>query len=65
LGLKIWKGIKAIEIYGTRAAGGLAIMWNPQEVSIFYSEATSHIFFVPFQLVGTNVGGIMSNVYGP
>jgi len=65
MGSKIWRGSDVIALDVDRSAGGLAILWNPQEVCLSNFVATSHILSATFHVIGLNVRGIISNVNGP
>lgn len=54
-----------IAIDAIRIVRGLAIIWNPSKVSLSNFVAMSHILSVEFHVIGSNVKGIISNVYGP
>jgi len=47
------------------AAGGLALIWNPNQVTLSNCFATPFSIFVDLYILGTNISGVIMNVYGP
>ena len=47
------------------AAGGIDILWNPQEVNLSGFVATSFFLSVDFHILGTRIRGFFTNIYGP
>ena len=62
---KVWKGCEAIVVDAKKAAGGIGILWNPREVSLFDFSASWHSLSAAFHILGTSIRGFMTNVYGP
>ena len=46
-------------------AGGIKLLWNPNLVSIMNACAMRHLISAWFHILGTEVKGVVSNVYGP
>ena len=44
---------------------GFGILWNPKEVSLYNFSATQHSLSAAFHILGTNIWGFITNVYGP
>jgi len=62
---KIWARCNSTSVDASGASGGLAILWNPQIVSLDNFHATHHIIQATFHLIGTNIHGHITNVYFP
>ena len=62
---RVWKGTMVAAHDAEGAAGGLALMWNPNLVSLHNICSTSFSIFGRFQILGTNIQGVVTNVYGP
>jgi len=62
---KIWAGNNSISVDASGALGGLAILWNPQILSLYDFHATHFLIQASFHLIGTNIHGHLSNVYFP
>eukprot|EP00253_Pinus_taeda_P004296 PITA_04296 len=65
LGNKAWAGSSSISVDASGASGGLAILWNPQIVSLDNFHATLHLIQAKFHLIGTKIHGHLTNVYFP
>eukprot|EP00253_Pinus_taeda_P034473 PITA_34473 len=62
---KIWVGCSSVTVDASGASGGLAIIWNPQLLTL-QDFHTSHFFIqATFHLIGTYIHGHLSNVYFP
>ena len=64
IGGKVWKGCEAIAVDANKVVGGIGILWNPKEVSLFNFSATQHFLYAAFHILGTCIWGFMTNVYG-
>ena len=64
IGGKVWKGCEAIAVDANKVVGGIGILWNPKEVSLFNFSATQHFLCAAFHILGTCIWGFMTNVYG-
>ena len=62
---KVWAGSSAISVDAAGASGGLAILWNPQIISLYDFHATLHLIQTSFHLIGTGIHGHLTNVYFP
>ena len=61
---RVWKGAMVVARDAEGAAGGLALMWNPNLVSLYKLCSTSFSISGRFQILGTNIR-VVTNVYGP
>lgn len=62
---KIWYRCKTVTTDVRGAAGGLAISWNPDKVSLSNFLATSYSISASFHHIDSGVKGVLTNVYGP
>jgi len=62
---KAWSGCHSVSVDASGASGGLAIMWNPQVLSLQDFHASHFFIQTTFHLIGTNIHGHLSNVYFP
>jgi hypothetical protein len=62
---RCWRGCNVIAIDAEGALGGLAILWNPIEISLSSFFTTQHTISAKFQPMGSNQSGYITNVYGP
>lgn len=62
---RVWKGARVETRDAEGAAGGLSVMWNPNLVSFHFLCASSFSIFRRFQILGTKIKGVVTNVYGP
>jgi exonuclease III len=65
LATKCWKGCNAIAVDVEGASGGLAILWNPNEIFLSHFFTTRHTISAKFQPIGSEQTGYITNVYGP
>ena len=65
IGGKVWRGSEAIAVDAKGATGGIGILWNPRDVSLFEFYATHHSLSKKFHILGTSTRGFITNVYGP
>ena len=65
IGEKTWKGCEVVLVDAIKEAGGIGILWNPREVHIYNFVATQHSLSATFHIIGTNIRGFLTNVYGP
>ena len=61
---RAWRGSKVMAIDAQGTASGLAILWQPEEVSLTNFWATRFSLFADFQICRTFVKGVLTNVYG-
>lgn len=47
------------------AVGGLGMLWNPNLVNIMNLCSTRHFISAWFHIIGIEVKGVVTNVYGP
>ena len=47
------------------SAGGLGILWNPNQVSLTNFVASRNMLSGHFHILGTSIRGVVTNVYGP
>jgi ribonuclease HI/exonuclease III len=62
---RIWRKCSSITTDSTGASGGLAILWNPDKVTISKAFTTVGTITAHFEVLGTNQAGAITNVYGP
>ena len=62
---RVWKGSKVVARDAKGAVGGLSLVWNPNLVSISNPCSTSFSISRRFQILGSNIKGVVTNVYGP
>ena len=62
---RVWKGSKVVARDAEGATGGFALMWNPNLVSMSNPCSTSFSISGRFQILGSNIKGVVTNVYGP
>ena len=62
---RVWKGAMVVARDVEGAMGGLALMWNPNLVSLSNLCSTSFSTSRRFQILGPNIQGVVTNVYGP
>ena len=62
---RAWPGCHSIAVDASGASGGLAIVWDPQVVSISYAHAAHKLIQAVFHILGTNLHGHLTNVYLP
>ena len=62
---KAWPGSRSIAVDASGFSGGLAIIWEPQSISLMDYHASHNLIPATFHLVGTNIHGHLSNVYFP
>ena len=65
LGKRFWKGARVAMTNAIGAARGLGVLQNPNQVSVTNVYATRYMISAQFQVLGTSVRGVMTNVYGP
>ena len=65
LGRHFWKDARIVATDTIGVAGGLGVLWNPNLVSITNLCATRYMISSWFQVLGTIVRGVITNVYGP
>jgi exonuclease III len=62
---RIWRECNSITTDSIGASGGLAILWNPSNVTISKPFTTIGTITAHFEVMGTNQEGAITNVYGP
>jgi exonuclease III len=62
---RIWRECNSISTDSTGASGGLAILWNPSNISISKPFSTVGTITAHFEVTGSNQEGAITNVYGP
>lgn len=62
---QVWKGAMVVARDVEGVVGGLALMWNPNLVSISNLYSTSFSISRRFQILGSNILGVVTNIYGP
>lgn len=62
---RAWKGARVVTREAEGVAGGLALLWNPNLVCLNSLCATHFSIFGRFQILGTKIKGVVTNVYNP
>ena len=62
---KAWIGCQTVAVDASGASGGLAIAWDAKVLSLSDFHASHHFIQANFHLLGTNMHGLLSNVYFP
>jgi exonuclease III len=62
---RCWKQGKMMNIDSKGAAGGLAILWNPNTVLLENFFTTRWTISAEYRLIGSNKPSFLTNVYGP
>jgi exonuclease III len=62
---RIWRGCDFVLTDSTGASGGLAILWNPCNITLSRSFSTIGTITAHFEVMGSNQEGAITNVYGP
>jgi exonuclease III len=62
---RIWRECNSISTDSTGASGGLAILWNPSNITISKPFSTVGTITTHFKVIGSNQEGDITNVYGP
>ena len=65
VGRKSCRNCEGIGIDAAGEVGGLGILWDPSRVTLSIFIAIRSSLSTEFQVVGTNIKGILTNVYGP
>jgi exonuclease III len=60
-----WKDGESIYLDSGGASGGLAILWNPQTVSLLHPFSTRYTLTAQFKSLVSSKEGAITNVYGP
>jgi exonuclease III len=61
----LWKDSIVVAINSQGSTEGLAIIWNPQIVSISHFISTLCSLTSQYQFIGSSKHGYITNVYGP
>ena len=59
-----WKGCEIVAVDANKAAGSIGIRWNPKEVSLYNFSITQYSLSAAFHILGTDIRGFLTNVYG-
>eukprot|EP00253_Pinus_taeda_P020287 PITA_20287 len=62
---KVWTSCCLVSVDSLGTSGGLAILWNPQILSLQDFHASHFFISTTFHLIGTNIHGLLTNVYFP
>lgn len=62
---KAWPGSRSVSVDGLGASGGLAIVWNPQSITLQDLHASRNFIQSSFHILGTEIHGILTNTYFP
>ena len=65
ISMRVWKGAMVVARDAEGAAGGFSLLWNPNLVSISNLCTTSFSIFGRFHILGSDIKGVVTNVYGP
>lgn len=62
---KVWTGFRSVSVDALGTSKGVAILWNPQILSLQDFHASHFFISTTFHLIGTNIHGLLTNVYFP
>ena len=62
---RLWPGCYTTTVDSDGASGGISIAWNPTLLTLSHFHASRHFIQASFHLIGTNLKGILTNVYFP
>jgi exonuclease III len=62
---RIWRECNSISTNSKGASGGLAILWNPSNITISKPFSTIGTITAHFEVIGSNKKGAITNFYGP
>jgi exonuclease III len=62
---RIWRGCDSMITDSKGASGGMAILWNPSNITLRKSFSTIGTITTHFEITGSNQEGAITNVYGP
>lgn len=62
---KAWPGSRSTSVDGLGASGGLAIVWNPQSITLQDFHASRNFIQASFHILGTEIHGLLTNTYFP
>ena len=65
IGQKIWKGSKVMDLDADGMKGGVAILWQAQELHLMGWQVGYLSLEADFQILGTKIRGTTVNIYGP
>ena len=65
IGGKASKGCEVVVVGAIKTVGGIGILWNPREVHLYNVAATQYSLSAAFHIIGMNIRGFLTNVYGP
>ena len=60
---KAWANSRSVSVDASGASEGLAIIWDPQILSLYDFHASHFCIQTTFHLLGTNIHGHLTNVY--
>lgn len=62
---RIWRACNSLTIDSIGASGGLAILWDPHNITINQPFTTISTITTHFEVIGSAQEGAITNVYGP
>lgn len=62
---KVWTRCRSVSADASGASRGQEILWNPQILSLQDFHASHFFIQTTFHLIGTNIHGLLTNVYFP
>ena len=65
IGGKAWKGCEIVAVDAIKADGCIGILWNLKEVFLYNFSKTQYSLSASFHIIGTDIRGFLTNVYGP
>jgi len=65
IGPQAWRGCSVAAVDALGASGGLAILWDPNQVRLLNFLSTRRSISADFVVVGAGGNGHLTNVYGP
>lgn len=65
MAIKCWRSCNVVAIDVEGASGGLAIFWNPSEISLSSFFTTRHSITTKFQPIGSDQSSYITNIYSP
>jgi len=65
IGSQAWRGCSTAAIDAQGASGGLAILWDPNQVRLSNFLSTRRSLSADFVVIGAGGNGYLTNVYGP
>eukprot|EP00253_Pinus_taeda_P009835 PITA_09835 len=62
---KSWPDSRSVSVDGLGTSGGLAIVWNPQSITLQDLHASRNFIQASFHILGTEIHGLLTNTYFP